>query len=559
MRADPFAPAEAAPDGAAVVARAGGPEQAATGASIIGRALAAAGATHAFGIPGGEVLALIDGLAGAGIEFVLARHENAAGFMAEGLWHATGALPVLVATLGPGVANAVNVVANAGQDRVPLVFLTGCVDAELARSYTHQVFDHQAVLRPLVKASCRAEAGSVGATLAAATALARDGQFGPVHVDVPIGAAEGRAAEEPPAGRDAAPAAGPSEAGLRAAAQALGGAERLLVIAGVDAVNAAAGPVVAAFCRAQGAPLITTYKAKGLLDEADPAALGGAGLSPKADALLAPLIAAADALLLVGYDPIEMRAGWRHPWPVGKTVVEIAPAPRTHGMHAASHTLLGPVAETLERLAAATRTGARWGDGAPARARAALAAAFGPSDWGPAAIFHALRAVLPPETVATADSGAHRILFSQIWRCAAPRGLLQSSGLCTMGCALPLAIGHRLGRDAPVLAVVGDAGLEMGLGELATLRDLRLPVLVVTLVDGSLALIEMKQRAAARAERGVSIGVSDLPGVARALGGWGAWIDEIEALRREAAAAMTRPGLTLLACRIGPRAYDGAF
>ena len=102
---------------------------------MIGAALARAGATHAFGIPGGEVLALMQGLDMAGLRFVLVKHENSGGFMAEGLWHMTGALPVLVATLGPGVANAVNVVANAMQDRVPLIFLTGCVDAaEAAQS-----------------------------------------------------------------------------------------------------------------------------------------------------------------------------------------------------------------------------------------------------------------------------------------------------------------------------------------------------------------------------------------------------------------------------------------
>ena len=100
-----------------------------TGADIIGQSLAQAGASHAFGIPGGEVLALMQGLNAAGLRFVLVKHENSGGFMAEGLWHMTGALPVLVATLGPGVANAVNVVANAMQDRVPLIFLTGCVDA----------------------------------------------------------------------------------------------------------------------------------------------------------------------------------------------------------------------------------------------------------------------------------------------------------------------------------------------------------------------------------------------------------------------------------------------
>ncbi len=100
-----------------------------TGADIIGASLAAEGATHAFGIPGGEVLAVLQGLDAAGLRFVLVKHENGGGFMAEGLWHMTGALPVLLATLGPGVTNAVNVVANAMQDRVPLVFLTGCVDA----------------------------------------------------------------------------------------------------------------------------------------------------------------------------------------------------------------------------------------------------------------------------------------------------------------------------------------------------------------------------------------------------------------------------------------------
>jgi acetolactate synthase-1/2/3 large subunit len=532
-----------------------------TGGDLIGATLARAGATRAFGVPGGEVLALIDGLSAAGIGFTLARHETAAGFMAEGWWHATGALPVLVATLGPGVANAVNAVANAAQDRVPLILLSGCVDAALAASYTHQVFDHQAVLRPLVKASLRAEPGAVAATIARAVAIAVDGQLGPVHVDVPIGVAEGPAGEGAPTPPPARAAAVADGAVLADAATRLAAAARPLVIAGVDAVNEGAGPAVAAFCHAQGAPLVTTYKAKGLLPEDDPLALGGAGLSPRADAILLPLVAAADCVVLAGYDPIEMRAGWRAPWPASRTVIEIAPVARTHGMHAASHALTGAVAPILGRLASAQAQGPRWADGAPARTRAALDAAFAPgAGFGPAAIFHALRAVMPPGTVATADSGAHRILFSQIWRCPAPRGLVQSSGLCTMACAVPLAAGLALGRpETPVLAVAGDAGLEMGLGELATLRDLGLPVVIVVLVDGELALIEMKQRAAGRASRGVAIGVSDLPAAARALGGHGAWIDDLDALRTEATAALARPAFSLFACRIGPRAYDGAF
>lgn len=534
-----------------------------TGADIIGEALARAGATHAFGIPGGEVLALIPGLDAAGLEFVLVKHENGGGFMAEGLWHMTGALPVLVATLGPGVANAVNVVANAMQDRVPLIFLTGCVDADLAETYTHQVFDHQAMLRPIVKGSFRLASGAIGAGMAKAIALAMSGQPGPVHVDVPISVAETQTHEGPaPAPQVFAPGLPPVHA-INAALAALARAERPVAIAGVDAVNEGAGPAVVAFCRAHTIPLITTYKGKGLMDESDPLCLGGAGLSPKADGILLPLMKSADCILLLGYDPIEMRAGWRDPWTHGQTVIEIAPVPREHGMHRADHLLLGGLAETLSALAHDAPL--RWPDGAPKTARSALAQTFAVrEDWGPHQVFSTLRRVMPQDTIATADSGAHRILFSQMWQSPMPRGILQSSGLCTMACAVPLAAGAKLGRPAtPVLAVVGDAGLEMGAGELATLAALGLPVVICVLVDDSLALIELKQRGTQRPNLGVDFGRpgmgTDFAALARAFGGHGVEVTDSDALAREATAALGRDRFTLIAARIPRRAYDGAF
>lgn len=534
-----------------------------TGADIIGRALARAGATHAFGIPGGEVLALMQGLDAAGLRFLLVKHENAGGFMAEGLWHATGALPVLVATLGPGVANAVNVVANAMQDRVPLIFLTGCVDAAEAETYTHQVFDHQAMLRPVVKGSFRLAAGAVGAGMAKAIALATEGQPGPVHVDVPIGVAEGLSGEaDLPLPLPARPGL-PNAADLSAALAALTAAERPLAIAGVDAVNEGAGAVVARFCRDHAIPLVTTYKGKGLMDEADPLCLGGAGLSPRADRILMPLMAKADCILLLGYDPIEMRIGWRNPWTEGQTIIEIAPIRRDHGMHRADLTLIGSLAETLPALR--HKTPRRWPEKAPATARAALKDAFAaPDHWGPHQVFATLRQAMPPDTVITADSGAHRILVSQMWDCPAPRLMLQSSGLCTMACAVPLAAGAKLGRPAaPVLAFVGDAGLEMGAGELATLTANGLPIVICVLVDDSLALIELKQRATQRPNLGVDFGGpalgTDFAALARAFGGHGVEVTDPDALAREATDALARDRFTLIAARIPRRAYDGAF
>jgi acetolactate synthase-1/2/3 large subunit len=531
-----------------------------TGAEIVGRALARAGATHAFGIPGGEVLALMQGLDAAGLRFVLVKHENSGGFMAEGLWHMTGALPVLVATLGPGVANAVNVVANAMQDRVPLIFLTGCVDAAEAETYTHQVFDHQALLRPVVKATIRLVAGAVGAGIARAIAVATSGQPGPVHVDVPIGVAEGLYEEAPFAAHPVVAAGLPDAAVLERARAVLAAARRPLAIAGVDAVNEGAGPAIAAFCRAHGIPLVTTYKGKGLMPEDDPLCLGGAGLSPRADRVLLPLVAEADAVLLLGYDPIEMRIGWRGVFGPAQKVIEIAAVPRTHGMHRVDIALKGGLAATLEALRHAAP--ARWPGQEPARARAALAEAFrGPEGWGPHAVFRTFRRVMPPETVVTADSGAHRILVSQIWQCPAPRLMLQSSGLCTMACAVPLAAGAALGRPGvPVVAFVGDAGLEMGAGELATLRDLGVPVIICVLVDASLTLIEMKQRAGQRPNLGVDFGATDFPAVARAFGGQGLWADDAAGLEAALQEALRRQGgFTLIAARIGRRAYDGAF
>ncbi|WP_269584146.1 thiamine pyrophosphate-binding protein [Roseibium sp. Sym1] len=536
-----------------------------TGADIIAGKLHSAGCRHAFGIPGGEVLALMQALDQAGLNFVLVKHENAGGFMAEGGWHADGAPGVLLATLGPGAANAINVVANAWQDRVPLIFLTGCVDQAEAESYTHQVFDHQQLLRPIVKASFSARLGALDVMMEKALAIALDGQPGPVHIDVPIKVAETETPEPWSRAFQAAPVATQPLPGsdLDTALELIAKAERPIAIAGVDAVNEGASAAITQFCETYRVPLVTSYKGKGLLDETHPLALGGAGLSPKADGHLLPLINKSDCILLLGYDPIEMRINWRNPWAADAPVIDITPVLRTHGMHSVAATLRGAVAPVLKRMGEVRDPATpSWANGEPAQVRADLEAAFAPeaSGWGPGTVFHTLRDAMPDDTVATADSGAHRILVSQIWRCPLPRQLLQSSALCTMGCAVPLAMGHRLVEgQSPVIAFVGDAGLEMCLGELSTLRDLKIPVIICVLVDTSLALIELKQRGSQRPNVGVDFGETDFPAVARAYGGHGVWVEDADTLRSEAEDALKRDGFTLLACRIERRAYDGGF
>ena len=529
-------------------------------ADLIARRLAAAGCRYAFGIPGGEVLAVMDALDRAGIRVVLARHENCAGFMGEGVHHRDGAPAILVATIGPGLANAVNVIANAQQDRVPMVVLTGCVPASERHGYTHQVFDHVKLMEAVAKAAFRVEDGMAAMLADRAVAIATEGRPGPVLLDIPIDVQTGEQPAPPPAPAPAPAPVGPAEGpALDEARSWLAEARRPLVIAGLDVLTHGAEAAVAAFCRRFRAPLVTTYKAKGVLPEDDPLALGAAGLSPRVDNRLLPLVAASDCVVLAGYDPIEMRIGWRDPWGPGARVIDLPAVAGGHGMHRARLLFPGDAGAGLEALGRGVEPRGTWPGGEPAAASAALRAESRlDEDWGPAAIVDVLRKSLPRDAVVTTDSGAHRIVLSQLFECYRPRGLLQSTGLCTMGCAVPLAIGRKLAEpEATVVATIGDGGLEMFLGELATLRDLKLAIPVIVFVDTQLGLIELKQRGSQLPGLAVDFGATDFPAVARALGGEGVSVHDRAGLAREIEAALARDRFTLIAAGIGRRAYDG--
>lgn len=528
-------------------------------ADILAQRLYRAGCRHAFGMPGGEVLTLVDALTRAGIAFHLAKHENSAGFIGEGVHHSDGAPVILVATLGPGALNGVNVVANAHQDRVPMLVLTGCVDEAEAHSYTHQVLDHQAVMRPVTKASFRLDASASELIADKAVAIATAPRNGPVHIDVPISAAEAPAAAR---GLCSAPASAtvPDHAALAQARSWLAGAERPLAVIGLDALQENAGPALRKFLETHHIPFVTSYKAKGILPEDHPLCLGGAGLSPLADKQLLPLVREADLVLCLGYDPIEMRPGWRNVWDTGsQRVIDIAPEANTHYMHHAGLNLITALAPTLEALSADGRGRATWPSGRPAQVQAALAEAFPRGDpWGPAGVIAECRAALPADTLATADSGAHRILLSQMWQCAEPRGLIQSSGLCTMGCAVPMAIGRKLAQpDRPVVSFSGDAGFLMVAGELSTAAELGVAPIFVVFADASLALIELKQRQRQLPNGGVDFGRHDFAAMGRAFGGNGIAVRDRVQLRAALQDALKADKFTVIAAEIEAGGYDG--
>ena len=525
----------------------------------LARRLYEAGCRHAFGMPGGEVLTVMDALARAGIEVTLARHENAAAFMAEGVWHRTGAPGILIATLGPGALNGVNAIANAHQDRVPLIVISGCVDADEALTYTHQILDHEAVLAPITKATFRLTAAGADIIADKAIGIALEGRPGPVHIDVPISVADMRVTPPRLRRRPAAEAMTPAPAVLARARDWLGHAERPLMIVGLDAVNEVASATILEVAERLNIPVITTYKAKGIIPETHPLCLGGAGLSPLADGILVPLVQQSDLILCVGYDPIEMRPGWREIWdPAEVRVIDIAAVPNDQYMHQATMNIVGACAPSLAAIAQGVPPRATWAGGEVTAARAALARAFPTEDdWGAAGVIAEARAVLPEDTIATVDSGAHRILLSQMWTSHIPRALLQSTALCTMGCAVPLAMGAKLASpEATVVSFSGDAGFLMVAGELSTVAELKLPVIFIVFVDASLALIEKKQRERQMVNLAVDFGHHDFAAIGRAFGGHGVRVTNRAELRAALQAAQEADTFTVIAAEIDRGSYD---
>ena len=528
-------------------------------ADVLARRLYEAGCRHAFGMPGGEVLTLIDALEAAGITFHLARHENAAGFMGEGVHHVDGAPAILVATVGPGAMNGVNVVANAEQDRVPLIVLTGCVDAAEAQSYTHQVLDHRKVFAPITKATFTLDAQAAGIIAEKAIGIATEGRSGPVHIDVPISVADAPAQPAPLRRADASKVV-PAGSDLQVARSWLSEATRPVMIVGLDVIKDRSAETVRAFAEIHGIPVITTYKAKGVLPEDHPLCLGGAGLSPLADKHLLPLVDEADLIICVGYDPIEMRPGWQNVWdPMVTNVIDITAAPNHHFMHQGTVNFIANTGATLAALSEGIPPCATWLGGEVDAVKAALAAAFPHDDaWGPGAVIAECRAALPVDTIATVDSGAHRILLSQMWQCAEPRTLLQSTGLCTMGCAVPLAIGAKLAApDRTVVSFSGDAGLLMVAGDLSTAAENGQNTIFVVFVDQALALIDLKRRQRKLDNNGVDFRGHDYAAIGRAFGGYGATVTTRDELRTALEAAQTADNFTLIAAVIDKHAYDG--
>ena len=383
---------------------------------------------------------------------------------------------------------------------------------------------------------------------------------GPVFLNVPADYnREPAAAEEPkvPAQRALTVLADPSVAALRAK---LAGAKRPIALAGRGALLADTPAAFTTFAEAWKLPFFTTYKAKGITGDAHPLCLGSVGLSPVVDAENLALIKEADCIVLVGFDPIELRDAWLDAWPHALPVVSVDWAALNHRIFPVGDEALGDVPSILAQLMPAAPAANAWTVERFAGLRAKVAHIVRPrtpaKGISPAALFRAVSDRVQDDWIMTVDVGAHRILANHVLQCRTPGQLMQSNGLGCMGYAVPAAIAAQLVHPRrTVVAMLGDGCMLMTQGELALAAERELPIVVVVLNDSALALIKLKQSKMNMSPRATDFKSPDFAKIAEGFGARGVRVDTVEAFGKALSEAVAARRFTVIDAQVDPSEY----
>ena len=533
-------------------------------AEQLAAALRAGGTELVYGVPGGGAnLDVVGAAQAAGCRFVLTHTETAAAVMAGVTAELTGNPSATVVTRGPGAASAVNGVAQALLDRQPMVLISDSVAAADRARVSHQRLDQVAMLAPACKASLCLGPHETAATAAGIVPLAVGGRPGPVHVDVdPTAPPPTYPAQAPIAGGPA-----PGAGALDAAIAAMRASRRPVVIAGLGAVavprlrRAATMAALRRFVEAGNVPVLTTYKGRGLV--ADSAGTT-AGVATGAT-IEAAVLDDADLIVGVGLDPVELIPGaWPYPSPVvllGGWAVDDS---TFFGDRLAAE-VVGDLPTILDELSSQLGTDWHESDGFGYRSAATRrlldAVPESPVGLTPQQVVIEARQAARPGTIATVDAGAHMLVAVPLWEVDEPGQLLISSGLATMGFALPAAVAAALVHpDRHVICFTGDGGLGMALAELETLARLRLRVVVVVFNDATLSLIAIKQRPEGHGgEDAVRYAPVDFAAVAAGCGLASQRPVDVTSYRDALGVALDRNGPTLLDVTVDPSAYPAVI
>jgi acetolactate synthase-1/2/3 large subunit len=519
-----------------------------TGAEILWATLAGEGTTTVFGYPGGAILPAYDALRKfPTIHHILVRHEQGASHMADGYARATGRVGVCMATSGPGATNLVTGLATAMIDSIPIVAITGQVSSKVLGSDAFQEIDITGITLPITKHNflvTRAE--EIAPAIREAFQIARSGRPGPVLVDITKDAQQATApfdfdAAVPPAYRPH-PMLRAESSSIREAVDLIRSAKKPVILAGHGIVESGAEAEVLAFAEAHQIPIASTLLGLGAIPAAHPLSLGMMGMH--GESWVNNAIQQADLLLAFGmrfddrvtgnlakYSPNSKKIHVEiDPSEINKNVkVDVALIGDLKAVLRLLQPLLSEEPHTPKDLSSfaegggpASRTtpnsvistGAKRSGETPVfsspwlreinalKGTAAVRDIMNLPDNGHLYAAHVINDIWHEaaaagrlnDTIIVTDVGQHQMWEAQYFKHEAPRSLITSGGLGTMGFALPAAIGAKAAcPDKDVWVIAGDGGFQMTAAELSTIVQENMAINIAVINNGFLGMVRQWQ------------------------------------------------------------------
>jgi len=495
-----------------------------TGAEILWATLAGEGTTTVFGYPGGAILPIYDALRKfPTIHHVLVRHEQGASHMADGYARATGRVGVCMATSGPGATNLVTGLATAMLDSIPLVAITGQVSSKVLGTDAFQEVDITGITLPITKHNflvTRAE--DIAPAVREAFQIARSGRPGPVLVDITKDAQQATATFDFDAAAPAPCRPHPmlneklraDSPAIRAALELIRAAKRPVILAGHGIVESGAEAEVLAFAESQNIPIATTLLGLGCVPAAHPLQLGMMGMH--GESWVNNAIQQADLLLAFGMRFDDRVTGNLTKYsPNSKKIhIEIDPSEINKNVRV-DVALIGDLKKVLQLLLPLLATNNQqpttdnptqpslWLQEINAsKGTAAVRDIINLPDNGHLYAAHVINDIWHEaaaagrlnDTIIVTDVGQHQMWEAQYFKHEAPRSLITSGGLGTMGFALPAAIGAKVAcPEKDVWVIAGDGGFQMTAAELSTIVQEGLAINIAVINNGFLGMVRQWQ------------------------------------------------------------------
>ncbi|MBP2857352.1 acetolactate synthase large subunit [Dickeya oryzae] len=470
-----------------------------TGAELIIRLLEQQGITTVSGIPGGAALPLYDALGKSHIiRHVLARHEQGAGFIAQGMARASGKAAVCMASSGPGATNLLTAIADAKLDSIPLVCITGQVPSSMIGTDAFQEVDTYGISIPVTKHNYLVrDISELPQVINDAFRLAQSGRPGPVWVDIPkdVQTATIELAQLPaPATLSPAPAV--DTHALNAAAAMINQAKRPILYLGGGIISADAHQQAIALAERAGLPTTMTLMALGAMPVDHPLSLGMLGMH--AARYTNMILQQSDLLIVLGARFDDRAIGKAEEFCPDARVIHIDIDPAELGKIRQPHVALhADVAQALEQLLPLVERQPRTEWLEQVRALQRDFPFNMPNADDPLSHYGLIRAVaaqLDDQAIITTDVGQHQMWVAQAYPLRRSRQWLTSGGFGTMGFGVPAAIGAALAEpQRTVVCFSGDGSLMMNIQEMATAAEENLNVKIVLMNNQSLGLVHQQQ------------------------------------------------------------------